>query len=63
MALPIIDDVLAKEMDRKEFLMHVGTGLLAVIGVSGVLKSLRGDKHQATGYGASTYGGGRRDLP
>lgn len=62
MPLPIVDDVLSKEMDRKEFLMHVGAGLLAVIGISGILKSIKEDNRpSAAGYGTSVYGGGKSD--
>lgn len=62
MALPVVEKVLEKEMDRKEFLMHAGAGLLTVIGAGGIIKSLTGaQKHHSrssAGYGSSPYGGG-----
>lgn len=55
----ILNDLLEKEMDRREFLTHAGAALLAVVGITGVLSSLRGidKKHQSHGYGGSVYGG------
>lgn len=59
----VVENYLNKEMDRKEFLRQVGVMLLAVIGVSSVLKYLSeqsgSDKHVHTSstYGDSTYGG------
>ena len=62
MALPIVEKALEKEMDRKEFLVHAGAGLLTVVGVGGILKSLTGaekhHRHTSAGYGSSAYGGG-----
>jgi hypothetical protein len=59
-----IDALLAKEMDRKEFLQHVGAGLMIVLGISGVLKALTQQqphaRKQGMGYGSSAYGGSRR---
>lgn len=60
-----------KEMNRKEFLAHVGAGFLAVVGISGLIKNLieySGTSHSTTvikhvnhqGYSASTYGGSVR---
>lgn len=59
-----IDALFNKEMSRKEFLQHVGAGLLIVFGISGVLKALaqQDARTQKTSfsYGASAYGGQRR---
>jgi hypothetical protein len=58
-----IDALLQKEMDRKEFLQHVGAGILIIFGVSGVLKALTQQptrKQQGMGYGSSAYGGMKR---
>ena len=56
-----IDTLFSKEMSRKEFLQHIGAGILIVFGVSGVLKALTQQQtrtHKASlGYGASAYGG------
>lgn len=54
-----------KEMNRKEFLAHVGAGALMVMGVSGLLKNLlnygsRPRRQVASGYGSSNYGGHKR---
>jgi hypothetical protein len=57
-----------KEMNRKEFLAHVGAGALMVVGVSGLLKSLlefRGSSQPQqsklmSGYGSSAYGGSKK---
>lgn len=57
MALPVVENVLSKEMDRKQFLTHVGAGLLAVVGISGIIKTLGDNKPAHSGYGASVYGG------
>ncbi len=52
-----------KQMDRKEFLAHVGAGALAVIGVSSLMKTLLNyngpprHQHVAAGYSSGTYGG------
>lgn len=56
-----IDTLFSKEMSRKEFLQHIGAGIMIVFGVSGVLKALAGQENQprkaGLGYGASAYGG------
>ena len=55
-----VDDLLGKEVDRKEFLKHVGIGVIAMTGVLGVLKTLNlvgGSSSLAQGYGSSVYGG------
>lgn len=50
-----------KPMDRRQFLAHVGAGALAIMGISGVLKSLVDfgvpRKQRVAGYGSSPYGG------
>lgn len=59
-----IDGFLQKDMDRKEFLTHVGIAGLAVFGVSNVIKALSDQPNgrQTSGYGGSAYGGGDRKL-
>lgn len=52
--------LLEKEVDRREFLQHVGVAFLAVIGLTSLISSLSklqsNDKQSPTGYGASFYG-------
>jgi len=62
-------EILQKEMDRKDFLKHVGIGIVAMTGVAAGLRamgylptrqttpSLGVGKPQPAGYGASVYGG------
>ncbi len=58
-----LQQLLETEMDRKEFLAYIGAALLAVIGISGMLKSLapptthHSAKNAQAGYGSSVYGG------
>lgn len=54
-----------KKMDRKEFLLHIGAAVLAIIGVSGLLKNLisynpRSRSQPSVGYGKTNYGGRKR---
>ena len=58
-----IDELFGKEMSRKEFLQHIGSGLLILFGISGLLKALLQQpkaQSRGVGYGASAYGGFRR---
>ena len=60
-------NLLHKDMNRREFLTHVGAGFLMVIGLSGLLKNLANyssSPHQEMGYGSQAYGGqqGSRSL-
>lgn len=64
MNLEPIQRLLETKMDRKEFLLYVGASLLAVAGISGLLKSFVPEEKQGStrtdskvGYGNSTYGG------
>ena len=58
-----LDTLLHKDMDRKNFLKHVGLGFAALTGLAGLLKSLNNlDSNQAQtvasyGYGGGAYGG------
>jgi hypothetical protein len=54
--------LLQKEMDRKDFLKHVGIAAVALTGASAILKVLvdqptRQKVQQQAGYGGSVYGG------
>jgi hypothetical protein len=60
-----VNQLLEKEMDRKEFLRHIGVAVAAVVGVSAVVSSLnrlqpsssQPPAHNArSGYGGSVYG-------
>ena len=55
-----IDELLQKEMDRKEFLSVVGFGLASLVGLSSVLellgKTKPNTKESSSGYGMSAYG-------
>jgi len=60
-----IDSLLAKDMDRRDFLKHVAFGFAALTGVAGLLKTLNGLGKQppqvAAGYGTNAYGGSPKD--
>lgn len=57
-----INDLLHKDMTRKEFLSTVGLGLATIFGVSAVLRILTGKnigiQNNQYGYGGGSYGGG-----
>lgn len=56
-----LDTVLAKELDRKDFLKHVGIAAAAVVGVPTLLKVVSQGSispvRSSAGYGSSAYGG------
>lgn len=54
-----IQTLLAKEVDRRDFLKHVGLTLLALTGVAATARTLTsfGTKQQTSGFGAGVYGG------
>jgi hypothetical protein len=56
-----IQKLLQKDMDRKNFLKHVGVGFAAIAGVTTAIKTIAmlngSQKEVATGYGSSAYGG------
>ena len=59
----LLQRLLDKNMNRKEFLAHVGAGVLTVIGISGLLKHLvnySSGPHREDGYGSNAYGGKER---
>lgn len=57
-----IQKLMQKDMDRRNFLKHVGIGFAAIAGFTTVLKTITSlnapQKDIATGYGSSVYGGG-----
>jgi len=55
-----MQSLLQKEMDRKDFLKHVGIGFAAIMGITTVLKTvsnLSGNKQHEVGYSSGAYGG------
>lgn len=57
-------EILQRRMDRKDFLKHVGMGVVVITGLAGVMKLLKPQEQGKTtsttvagGYGASVYGG------
>ena len=65
-----VDELLQKEMNRKEFLKHVGVGIVALTGLSAAAKALlqhptaanntKQSMMQPMGYGAMPYGGSKK---
>jgi Trp operon repressor len=63
-----VDELLQKEMNRKEFLKHVGIAIVALTGASAVAKALlqqpttnrQNVLQQPMGYGSMPYGGTKR---
>jgi len=51
-----IQDLLQKEVSRKEFLRHLGIGLISIMGLSTLVKLSGYKHHDAHGYGSSPYG-------
>ena len=57
-----VAELLQKEMDRKEFLRHVGIAAAVIVGLPTFLSILTKLSHgsirqQPVGYGSSSYGG------
>lgn len=55
-----LNSLLAKEMDRREFLKHIGIGVVALTGASALLKALNGvsgPTRRTVGFGSGAYGG------
>ena len=56
-----LNNLMQKEMSRKEFIATLGLGIASILGFSSILKVLfgKGEQTQArsTGYGSSAYGG------
>lgn len=60
-------EILQRRMDRKDFLKHVGMGMVVLVGLAGVIKVLKpqepaagADGQRVSGaYGSSAYGGNR----
>jgi hypothetical protein len=57
----LIDNLMQKEVTRKEFLAMAGLGIASLLGLSRILNLLTSkNKQVSSGYGASVYGGGRK---
>jgi len=55
-----VQALLQKEMDRKEFIKHIGIGFAAIIGITTVVKtinSMSGNNKKQLGYSGGAYGG------
>ena len=57
-----VNGLLNKQMDRKDFLKHVGMGFAILTGVAGVVKAFKSPTAVSKGYGASAYGGNKPVL-
>jgi hypothetical protein len=56
-----LNELMDKEMSRKEFLATVGFGIASIMGLSTIIKFLTGKKQQqVSGYGGGAYGGAKR---
>lgn len=62
-----INDLLQKEMTRKEFLATIGFGVASLLGFSTALKLISGRENpfetnnSLAGYGGGVYGGSRKE--
>lgn len=56
-----VDELLAKELSRKEFLLTIGLGITAAAGLSSFVNLFTnkqtGLRQVTSGYGSSSYGG------
>ena len=62
MVQPNLQKLFEKQMNRKEFLAHIGAGALMVLGVSGLIKNLlnysgHSNRRTTVGYSSGSYGG------
>ncbi len=58
-----IEELFNKEMTRKEFVQHIGAGVLILLGISRLISVLLKPQTQSRssmGYGSSAYGGMKR---
>lgn len=62
MQIKIFDELLSKEMTRKEFILHIGLLFFIITGISGLLKTLsnpnltKKNTKITTGFGSGPYG-------
>jgi hypothetical protein len=60
----IVNDVLRRDMDRRQFLKYIGLALLAFVGITRFLKALSAP-HQSSGIigrPSASYGGNRQSA-
>ncbi|HUC20999.1 MAG TPA: hypothetical protein VMR98_05935 [Candidatus Polarisedimenticolaceae bacterium] len=60
-----IDALMSKNMDRREFFSYVGAAMIAVVGLSSIIKALTGSNSPSDAkdsYGGGAYGGSNRKL-
>jgi len=64
-----LDELLNRKMDRRDFLKHLGVGMLALVGLGAAMRALSNGVEQAHPqpvsqiadyYGSGAYGGMRR---
>lgn len=58
-----LNQLLTKEMDRKDFLKYTGSIILTVIGVTGLMRTVlqhQSFQSKSHGYGSSPYGGSNK---
>ncbi len=59
----IVENLLSKEVTRKEFLALALSGVLSIIGVTAFIKRLsEADQNRAQTYGSSPYGGSSKSV-
>lgn len=51
-----IAHLMNKKMDRKDFLKYSAGVVLALVGISGLIRTLAGNDEKSGGYGKSPYG-------
>jgi hypothetical protein len=56
-----LDELLNREVDRKEFLLHLAMAGVSVVGISSIIRSLTSPQQKPQpkaggGYGGSAYG-------
>lgn len=57
-----LNNLLSKEMDRTDFLKHVGIAVIAMTGFASIVRALGGfNSHKAVsnGFGSGSYGGNK----
>lgn len=54
-----VNELLQKEMSRKEFLATLGFGVASVFGLGTILRLLGHNSSASMGYGSSSYGGNK----
>jgi len=61
-----LDQLLQREMNRKEFLLTLGLGIASIMGFSTIIHLLTGKsldsrlrRRVGSGFGSSSYGGGK----